>query len=256
MGSPSGSLPSARVLPRCLPAILLISAVIGCASTVYRVPDAELSRIVQLPPDSRGAALRVISWDPSSPVPPPPIAIAAPDVAPPDVVTQASAPISDDDRGGPSLNLSVGVNGSGPGPVARAPLRPRLAPPVRATFPGRAVEHAVSHGPRFSAGHVGGGGGHGGAIAAGVIAVILVAALIGAAASADHDAEQPFDGWARVGANHPIHLRYGRRFERIVPLSQLRAEDAAGLSVAFLQERDGPVLRLEPAPTGGIPAVR
>jgi len=139
------------------------------------------------------------------------------------------------------------IGGGGPS-VMRAGLGGTLG---RASSPG--VARIPAPRPHVGGGHSGGGhsgGGHsGGGISGGdafavVLAAVVVVGLIALVAEAASEEEPPFDGWARIAPDQPLHLRYANSVERTVKLRDLRPADLVGLRDTVVKDEDGRVTRL------------
>jgi uncharacterized membrane protein YgcG len=152
----------------------------------------------------------------------------------PPVVTPVirAAPIG---GGGPGI-MRAGVGGG----MARAPSAARLPAPG-------AMRVSGGHG---GSGHSGGGhsGGSfsGGDALAVVVAAVIVIGLIAVIAEAASEEPPPFDGWAAIPPDHPIHLRYAQQVERTIKLRDLRPQDLVGLKDTIVKDSDGKLRRLPP----------
>jgi hypothetical protein len=123
----------------------------------------------------------------------------------------------------------------------------------RASLPGPGVARIPAPRPHVAGGHAGGGhsgGGHsGGGISGGdafavVLAAVVVIGLVALIAEAASEEEPPFDGWARIAPDQPLHLRYANSIERTVKLRDLRPADLVGLRDTVVKDEDGRVTRL------------
>jgi len=237
----------------------------GCASVEYRVPTWEVQRLTQIPPTLRGGEVRVIPANAVVPPPPAPVAVAP-------------APPPDEVAVGPGAGVDVDVDvdvdvpvvvAAGPGPRPIAVRRPvgalasRPAPPAGGSWRPASTRGggwrpagtpARPSAPRVGSGggghHGGGGGGSAAGAAAGVAAAVVLVAIVAEAAAnaAAADAARRYDGWVAVDAAHPLRLFYGGNQWRVVPLWRLAPADLIGLQYAALDEGDGPVQPLRPAP--------
>jgi hypothetical protein len=75
-----------------------------------------------------------------------------------------------------------------------------------------------------------------------VVAVVAVVALAAVIASASAEAEarasfaRTYDGWVAVGPDHVLHLNYGPKLNREIPLNQLTVQDTVGLRFGYLKD--------------------
>jgi hypothetical protein len=146
--------------------------------------------------------------------------------------------------------------------LAASPGRSSLpSPPVRgvagrATLATRSGSGSLPSLPSRSGARSGGHGSSSNAeaIVGAIFVVVLIAALVAAAASASEEASQPFDGWVAIEPEHPVHLRYKSRVERVVPLANLKLADTVGVDVAFVHDSEGTITRLDTADSTVPPA--
>jgi hypothetical protein len=237
--------------------VVLGSLAGGCATVEYRVPPAEMQRLVQLPPDARGAEVRVV---PASAAlgppltaeqlapPPPPVAAPPPVEAPPPAAVQVAPPPPPPDDTPVAVSVDVSpppIVVASPRVVVRRPLpypRPVVRAPIVRAPPVRAPAIHM---------HGGGGGGHhsaggniGGAVAVAALVILpIVAIAIIADASAKAAEARNFDGWVAVAPDHLVRLQYGGNLERLVPLTTLCPSDLVGVRFGILRETDGPISR-------------
>ena len=281
-------------------AVLALTAV-GCASSSYRIPGAEMQRLAYLNSNARGTLVRVVPPDASTtylaavPEAPPVVPLEQPPLTAPTDPDERQAVATDqvyvDER--PTFSGDLGIDAAGPprnGPSAprrAAPsgvLRgtaspgPRVAPafsppvftPVVRAPPMRAAVAALPRGNmgaltgrsapsrapipapsvRVGGGHGGGGHSSGGAFSGGdgVVALIAVVAIVGIAvliAEAASEDPPPFDGWARISPDQPLHPRY-RDSERVVKLRELRPTDLVGLRDTVVSDKEGRLQHLPP----------
>ena len=145
------------------------------------------------------------------------------------------------------------INGGGPS-ITRAGMGGAMA---RGSSPG--VARLPAPGSfHVSGGHSGGsggghsGGGHsggsfsGGDAVAVVLAVVIVIGLIAVIAEAASEEPPPFDGWAEIPPDHPVHLRYAHDVERTIKLRDLRPQDLVGLKDTIVKDSEGALVRLPP----------
>jgi hypothetical protein len=212
----------------------------GCLSHEYRVSQAELVRLAQLPPEARGARIRVVQelgqrrGDAIEAVEEPQSQIAA-----------------DGWDGDVDLSLDVNLEGGGRhgGGHARGPgLHPAGARPVTALH-GRPVGAPGAHsgGVRPSSGGGGGGlsnlmpsggGGGGKGEELVVIAVIVVAIAALAAVGLAVTEGMRYDGEVAAAPGQRLYIGSGDA-ERAVALADLTPADAAAASGAILRDDEG-----------------
>ena len=212
-------------------ALALLLALPGCLSSVYSVPKSELARLAALPPDQRGAAVRV---------------------------TQELEPSDDPEPADPGsellleTGLAVGVAVGGPSEPSRrrTTYTRRDGGPRRGGGSGNAAAGS-------SGGGSGGGDGSGDhergddssddASSVALAAVLVVGSVIvGGVLAASEGAR--FDGWAALEPNHPVHLVGPNGEQGWVPLSKLDAGVAAWADEALVVEDEGAIVPLERAP--------
>ena len=192
----------------------------GCLSDSYRIPDAELQRLASLPPEQRGAAVRVVQRTSfSQEVAEQPVA-PAPAPAGPGVVMFV---------GGPVIPIGGGPVG---GPVA----------------PGRAYAGAPVRGAP-----VGGGTGAPGGFPSKVsgdkdTAVMLAVAAVAFTVGSIATEGARFDGTAAVHPAHAVHLVYPGGAQRITTLWELAPQDTVNVREAVLSQKEGPIVEGERAP--------
>lgn len=219
--------------------LVLLAGGAGCLNETYRIPDQELARLANTPPEARGLAVRTVqrttvstelTSTPYLPTDAPP----PPDYPPADGYTPGY-------YHGPTSPVHFGVSVWTPLPephyVAR-PAGPLAAPPTRG-LPGGAAPARAPVGA-FSLPS------HGKVDKSGVIALALVGAAFTVGMIGTEGAR--FDGWTRVHPAQPIHLVYQGGQQRAVPLYLLSSADLAGVQEAAISENDGRVDRLQRAP--------
>ena len=213
----------------------------GCLNDTYRVPDAEVARLVSLPPDVRTSAIRTIqrttmATDLTTAPELPPGAPPPPNGAPPPAYGYPGYVDT-----GPHVFVGVGFMAPMPAPYYfSAPAGGgRVAPAVRggaagSTNPTRGV----------------GGGGAGSSGAKADKDALIALAVVGAAFTIGMIATEGarFDGWTRAHPAQPLHLIYNDGNQRAIPLYLLTQNDLAGVQEAVISEADGRVDRLGRAP--------
>jgi hypothetical protein len=209
----------------------------GCLSNEYRIPNDELQRLAQTPPEIRGHHVHVVqslgdrrseALPYHAPLPPPP------ELAP----GEGDEPIADDEWAGDDsgARIDINIDGSGSGRVHhvyRAPGGVRGNPPSgwrgnppsgvrgnppsgwRGSPPSGGGHGGVAHGGGGGV-HVGGGGGgssSGGGGGGGggevllVIAVVLAVVAVVAGVSLVASEGMRFDGYAELAPEQTIHLK-------------------------------------------------
>lgn len=140
------------------------------------------------------------------------------------------------------------IGGGGPGIMRAGGAMARGSAPTAARLPAPGTM-------RVSGGHGGGGhsgGGHsgggfsGGDALAVVVAAVIVVGLIAVIAEAASEEPPPFDGWATIPPDHPLHLRYAHDVQRTIKLRDLRPQDLVGLKDTIVKDSEGKLKRLPP----------
>ena len=246
MRSPAAFRPSTTVSQRRpVPALVAFAAFLsyacgGCLSNEYVIPQQELTRLAQLPPEQRGQSVQVVeaigdrrsdAIDTTQQPPPAPPPNYAPGGPSPEGYVEGEAE--------PQVGVGVGVmimpgpvfpSGRGPGFAGGAAPGPRgLSGPRAPVAGGRAAPNAH---PAKSAGHGGGGGKND--LAAFLIVVALLA-TIGMVATEG----ARYDGTVAMYPWQPIHLKDASGQEREVPLAQITPADAAAASKAVVMDDEG-----------------
>jgi hypothetical protein len=214
----------------------------GCLSNEYRISRDELTRVAQLPPESRGARVRVLQQlgeqqgTPIDPDRPPGVRMMTPMPGdPPPVV------VVDDD---PTIYVEGHVDFPFPSASPARPVVPASGhwrtPTANPGSGGGGAGKVVSN----AGGSVlkGGGGGKGEEVAvlAVVVAVVAMFAVLGLAASEG----ARFDGHVGMRPEQPLHLKDARGLELHVPLGALTPADAALATEATVRDDEGYGLRL------------
>jgi hypothetical protein len=228
----------------------------GCLSNEYVIPQAELARLAQLPPEQRGQRVAVVqnigerrgdAIDTTQPPPPAP----APGYGgpPPDAYVDSE----------PEAHVGVGVM-IAPGPplpggryhpgYARAPgpgPRGALVPgPHGAVSPGRAAPMTAGTPRSAPTGKVGKGGGGGGNDE--MIAILVVLAVLASVGMVATEGAR-FDGYVAMYPWQPVHLTDASGQTRDVPLAQITAADVATTEKAVVMDDEGwGLMRMERRP--------
>lgn len=159
--------------------------------------------------------------------------------------------------GGPPSVRSSGGGFSPPvvTPVIRAaPIGGGVPLPRGGGFAGRASSPGIARipaprvhggGGHSGGGHSGGGFSGGDAIGA-LVAVIVIVGLVAIIAEAASEPPPPFDGWAQISPDQPLHLRYRYGTERVIKLRELRPVDLVGLRDTIVMDSEGTLIRLPP----------
>ncbi len=254
----------------------------GCISNEYRIANDELNRLAQLPPETRGHAVRVSQQLGSRRED----ALDEPAGYTPDVDGR------DDVRDDVYVQLDLNGNGTysgGGGP--RGPAGPNSPPSTawrgtppggsagtwRGTPPGATAAKGGFHGaPTSGAPHAasssggggnfnisgGSGGGNGGDALAVLAVVIIVSAAVGTVALAASEG-MLFEGHVDLSPDQSVHLVYkqnGRDIEHVgtrdVQLGALTTDDLVGAEHALVMDDEGyGMRRLDHAPLdrhGGV----
>lgn len=213
----------------------------GCLSNEYVIPQSELARLAQLPPEQRGQHVRVVqelgdrrgeAIDTSQP--PTPAYGQAPGYGPPPEGYVEAAP---EPQVGVGIVIVPGVPGpvgpsggyaSGPGPRGSVGgfmgrTTPVAAPPARK--PG---------GSGVGGGNLGGGGG-GKNDAVALLIVVAVLATVGLVATEG----ARYDGFVAMYPWQPVYLQDQTGQEREVPLAQITPADVATSSKAVVKDDEG-----------------
>jgi hypothetical protein len=207
---------------------LIVYSTSGCLSNQYEIPRDELTRLVQLPPDARGARVHVVQelgQREADPVPAEP---------PPGPWAESHADVHLDVVG--TIDLP-GPNGGGRGRVAAGDWHgPR--PPAS---PGPARRRGWRGGASGSGGggnlHLpsGGGGKDDLAVLAVVVAVVAAFAVVGLAASEG----SRFDGYTQLYPQQVVHLKNAGGEELTMPLGALTPAEVSEAVSARVQDDEG-----------------
>jgi hypothetical protein len=210
----------------------------GCLSNEYVIPQAELARLAQLPPEQRGQQVQVVqnigerrsdAIDTSQPPPPPP----------PDAYQgqPAGPPPEGYVESGPEPHVGVGIIIA---PAPPIPFGPRVYGGPTGPGPrgpvvgsrGRVAPGRVAHSPR--GGKLGSGGGGKDDLIAFVVA-IAVLATVGMIATEG----ARYDGIVAMYPWQPVHLRDDSGQEREVPLAQITPMDVTPTTTAVVMDDEG-----------------
>ena len=210
----------------------------GCLSNGYVIPQTELARLAQLPPEQRGQRVQVAQnlgdrrGDAIDTTQPPP--------APAPVYDQgqiAAPPPEGYVEGGVEPNVGVGII-IAPGP----PLIPPLLPGPRFVGGSGPGPRGPTSGPMGRTAPRGGGkpasklgGGNGKDDLIALLVVLALAATVGMIATEG----ARYDGHVAMYAWQPVHLQDGNGQEREVPLAQITPADAATTTKAEVMDDEG-----------------
>ncbi len=190
----------------------------GCLSHRYTIPQQELARLAQLPPQTRGERVYVVQ-----------------DIGERrDDPVEAAPPYVDHNV---AVNVGIVMHPGHVGHIGRhhgAPMGNRMAPPLPRT--GRSGGHS-SHG---------GGGWHsdaGGNALAAVIVIIVAVAVLSAMGFAVTEGVR-YDGAVQMYAEQPVHLKDAYGHEMVVPLSQLVPAHASQAVSAEVMDDEGWGMRM------------
>jgi hypothetical protein len=221
----------------------------GCLSNEYVIPPAELSRLVQLPPEQRGQRVQVVqdlgdrraqAIDGNTP----PAEGDAPGpgygpeyAPPPEGYVEGSA----EPHVGVGLLIAPPLPLPGPGPghghgLASMPA-PRGAAPMGRAVPGAipAPRQPTTPGGGGGLGKMGGGGGSGKDDLIVLAIVVAVLATIGMVATEG----ARYDGHVAMYPWQPVHLKDANGQEREIPLAQLTPADVAAARTARVMDDEG-----------------
>jgi hypothetical protein len=261
-----------------LAAAFTVQATSGCISNEYRIQNDELRRVAELPPETRGHAVRVSQQ----------LGSRREDALEEPVGYTANDDV-DDVYVQLDLNGTVGGGGGPRGPAS--PGSPNRAPPSaawrgaspsttwrgtppsmtwRGTPPGATAAKGGFHGapsgggahPASSSGGGSGGGfnfsggsGNGGDALAILAVVLIVSAAVGTVALAASEGMR-FEGHADLAPEQTVHLVYENDGTRDVQLGALTTQDLAGTKHALVMDDEGyGMRRLDHAPLdrhGGV----
>ncbi|HEY1813853.1 MAG TPA: hypothetical protein VGG74_15985 [Kofleriaceae bacterium] len=210
---------------RFLGAVLAGTLVMGCSTTTYQIPHAELMRLSQLPPQQRGDSVRVVQQ------------LTDADLGPAQPVTAETQVVLF-----PQIFV---VGGNRPRERAWGP-----GANWNGNFGGGGVHGGVSGG----GGGAHGGGGHGGggnwnlgndgkataivALVVAAVAVVVVGAIEGSR----------YDGFVKLHPMHPLYLTGLDGSQVMMPLAALDPQSAAFTDRALIRSSDGPWRTLGRAP--------
>jgi hypothetical protein len=234
----------------------------GCLSHEYRLPRDELTRLAAMPPDGRGAQVRVVqklgmrrapALDPSLPSPGSgpwsqehgPGPWYGPEYDDPVVYGGVHGdfviPVGGGGRGRPHYPRGGGPPVKAP-PVGRPAAGPVPAQPVSApagSWRGDTGRPAPSGGGIGLPSSGGGGGGGGGKDDIIVYAVVAIAVASLAAVGLAVTEGLRFDGDIAAAPGQLLYLQSPGRPERPVPVAQLTVADLAGVDGAILRDDEG-----------------
>jgi hypothetical protein len=211
-----------------------LANVTGCLSDSYRIRDSELQRLTSLPPEQRGASIRVLQRTSfSSEV----AADPAPAAPAPDrphmavfIAGTIDVPIGGSPGGGPVRSFAGGPPRSvGPGPVVRG-------------TPGPHAGRVPIAGAPFAAPMPGKVSGDKDAVV--MLAVAAVGLTVGSVATEG----ARFDGVAAAHPAHPVHLMYPDGSQRVTTLWELTPPDTLDVTEAVLSQKEGPIVEGARAP--------
>lgn len=238
--------------PMSLLATLFLGA--GCLSNEHRIPDTELVRLANLPPEARGQRVRVVQsiGDRRGP------AVAA-QMSPPLEPQYAPGYYGPGYVDGPNVMIQAGVEvgipvGSRPatggvgsgfvGGGGSAPVRAVQGAPAPGggggAVPGRVAAPSSSDDGGSSWG--GGGGDAGDALVVFAIVAIAVAAFAAIGLMATEG--QRYDGTVAMSPDQPLHLELLTGEERILSLRDLRPEHVDGVRQTLVMDDEGSGLYL------------
>ncbi|MBK6848859.1 MAG: hypothetical protein IPG96_15430 [Proteobacteria bacterium] len=232
----------------CLSAFSVL-LVAGCLGDTYAISKRELGRLAQLAPASRGASVRVTQQLGESFADAPPLAEGhAPWVVEGQVDLLWRGPAGPGPYG-PGGYRRLQVTRAGPhgaSTVKTPPGSGRAQSGARGRGGGTTARGGTGGGSGSGSGGNSGSGGDIGDLAGAAAVVVAVATVAGIALAATEGAR--FDGWARLGSTHPVHLIGPKEEHRWVPLNQLGPSHAEWAKQALVSPVEGLVVELQRAP--------
>jgi hypothetical protein len=211
-----------------------LANVTGCLSDSYRIRDSELQRLTSLPPEQRGASIRVLQRTSFS-------SEVAADPAPP-------APAPDRPHMAVFIGGAIDVPIGGPG--GGGPVRSFAGGPPRSVGPGPVVRGTP--GPPAGRVPVAGGpfaGPMPGKVSGDKDAVVMLAvAAVGLTIGSVATEGARFDGVAAAHPAHPVHLMYPDGSQRVTTLWELTPPDTLDVTEAVLSQKEGPIVEGARAP--------
>lgn len=205
----------------------------GCLSSTHSIPQGDLVRLAHTAPEERGERVRVVQTFVTSEQPPKSNSI--------------EEPVTSDI----SLHVDVGSGSGGRG--ARLGTRSPRGPRATGTTAGNGQAPRPTHAPKSSSSGRSGGG-IGSSLsgidgdAAAVVAVVVVASAVVIAAVAAGSEGARYDGWARLGSGHPVHLYGPHDGYKEVALRELTVEDAQWAERAYVRKSEGSWQAIRRAP--------
>jgi len=228
----------------------------GCLSNEHRIPDAELTRLANLPPEARGQRVVVVQsiGDRRGP------AVAAqvmPQSAPqygpgyvdgPNVMIHGVVSVDIPVGSRPPSSGGVGSGFVGGGGGGAAPVRTVQGTPAPGrsaaggAVPGKAAVRAPSSGGGGGSSFGSGGGDAGDALV--VFAIVAIAIAAFAAIGLMVTEGQRYDGAVAMSPEQPVYLHLLNGQERVLSLRDLRPEYLGSVKEARVMDDEGSGLYL------------
>ncbi|HEY4186023.1 MAG TPA: hypothetical protein VGP07_13195 [Polyangia bacterium] len=142
---------------------------------------------------------------------------------------------------------TIAMGGTSPARAPTAVFRGSPGGPGMARIPAPVHAHGGSFHGHGGGGHGGGGGGSfsgGGNGVALLVAVFLVVGLVAIITETATAEPPPYDGWASISPDHPVHLIYGPGAERVIRMRELRPDHLVGLRDTVIKDSEGRLHRL------------
>ncbi|MDX2020522.1 MAG: hypothetical protein SF187_09790 [Deltaproteobacteria bacterium] len=232
----------------------------GCLSDRYQIPDEEVQRQLQLPPERRGQGMHVVQKIGERAAPE--VAYGAPPAPPPGYYGPDQGgypPPASNSNVGVGVFVGVNVGSSGGGGYAPPPPRAvNTAGPTRNPREGMPVGRTASTGSGGVAGpgggSTGGGASNGGGFRnsgggrgsssnntsdAKAVAALIVVAAAGAALGAAVTEGARFDGQAVVAPSHNVYLKRTDGGEMVQRLDALAPQDLQGIAEVQVSDAEG-----------------
>ncbi len=252
-------------------ALLLAALVPGCLANSYVIPQDAARALVQQPPETRGADVRVVQRIfADEPASAPPVNASTQLVIVPqgqisvgvgggggcidgagrpcgarsvDAMSRGGGSFGGGAGGGSGVTGGAGVSGGNAGTVAVQPAGGAGTVGVRPASGGSAAASGGSSGGSSSSGSGGGDG-------LAVVVLIAASALVALVLAGTEGAR--YDGWAQLHPMHPVHVVGLDGSRAVVPLAQLDAATVEASDELVVSEDEGPFLRLGRAPLNRV----
>jgi hypothetical protein len=252
-------------------ALVLAALLPGCLANSYVIPREAARALVQQPPETRGADVRVVQRIfADEPVSAPPVNATTQVVFVPQgqisVGVGGGGCVDPGGRvvpcGGRAMGPAPGGGGTfvgGTGGGGTVAVQPAGGAGVAAVQPGTGAgtvgvqpapggSAAASGGARGGGASGGGGSSSGGGSGDGLAVVLIIAASAIVALVLAGTEGARYDGWAQLHPMHPVHVLGQNGSVGVVPLAQLDAATVEASEELIVSENEGPFVRLGRAP--------